>query len=98
LEGYIYPLNICNGLAHAITRPYTEEEWETLPHIIWMPDEEWDATVLNQGSISCAEVTGGEIESPECNSGETSNVHTMISLPKFNYGETNKEQICHDSV
>jgi hypothetical protein len=28
-------------------RPYTDEEWETLPHVLWTSDEEWDPTVLN---------------------------------------------------
>jgi hypothetical protein len=46
VEGYVHPLNIRNGLAHAIMRPYTDEEWETLPHVIWTSDEEWDPTVL----------------------------------------------------
>jgi hypothetical protein len=47
LEGYVHPLNICNGLAHAMMRPYTDDEWETLPHVIWTSDEEWDPTVLD---------------------------------------------------
>jgi hypothetical protein len=28
-------------------RPYTDDEWETLPHVIWTSDEEWDPTVLD---------------------------------------------------
>jgi hypothetical protein len=28
-------------------RLYTDEEWETLPHVIWTSDEEWDPTVLD---------------------------------------------------
>jgi hypothetical protein len=47
LEGYVHPLNIRNGLAHAIMRPFMDEEWETLPHVIWTSDEEWDPTVLD---------------------------------------------------
>jgi hypothetical protein len=47
VEGYVHPLNIRNGLAHAIMRPYTDEEWETLPHVIWTSDEEWDPTILD---------------------------------------------------
>ena len=64
-----------------------------------------DKTVINTIAHNiCAEVTGGEIESPKCNSGspkcnsgETSNTHTTTGSPKFDYGETNK-QTSHGST
>jgi hypothetical protein len=28
-------------------RPYTDIEWEILPHIIWMGDTDWDPMVLD---------------------------------------------------
>jgi hypothetical protein len=34
VEGYVHPLNIRNGLAHVIMRPFTDEDWDTLPHVI----------------------------------------------------------------
>ena len=27
--------------------PYTDEEWETLPHVIMSSDQDWDPTVLD---------------------------------------------------
>ena len=29
-------------------RPYTDLEWETLPHIEWTSDMDWDPTILDQ--------------------------------------------------
>jgi hypothetical protein len=58
-----------------------------------------DKTVINTVAHNiCAEVTGGEIESPRCNSGETSNTHTTIVNSEFNYGGTNNEQTPHSSA
>ena len=59
------------------------------------PDKTAISTVTHN---VCAEVTGGEIKSPKCNSGETSNTHTMTGSPKFNHGESDKEQTTHGSA
>ena len=29
-------------------RPYTDTEWETLPHVEWTSDINWDPTILDQ--------------------------------------------------
>ncbi len=46
-DGYVHPLDIKGGQSYISNRPYTVEEWETLPHVIWTSDEEWDPTVLD---------------------------------------------------
>jgi hypothetical protein len=46
LDGYIHPLNIVGGLPYVNMRPYTDDEWDTLPHVIWSRDNDWDPTVL----------------------------------------------------
>ena len=28
-------------------RPYTDDEWDTLPHVIWTSDNDWDPSILN---------------------------------------------------
>ena len=33
-EGYVIPLNITNGLARLSIRPFTNHEWDTLPHVM----------------------------------------------------------------
>jgi hypothetical protein len=47
LDGYIHPLNIVGRLPYVTMRPYTDDEWDTLPHVIWSSDNDWDPTVLD---------------------------------------------------
>jgi hypothetical protein len=47
IDGYIHPINIVNGLAYTSLRPFTDEEWDTLPHVIWTEDADWDPHVLD---------------------------------------------------
>ena len=46
-DGYIHPLQIKDGLAYIIMRPYTEKEWMILPHVHWTQDKDWDPSVLD---------------------------------------------------
>ena len=34
-DGYVHPLDIQNGLPYIKISPYTDDEWETLPHVAW---------------------------------------------------------------
>jgi hypothetical protein len=47
LGGYVHPLNIVSGLPYVTMHPYTDNEWETLPHGIWTGDLDWDSSVLD---------------------------------------------------
>jgi hypothetical protein len=47
LDGYVHPINIVSGLPYVPIRPYTDHEWETLPHVVWTSDNDWDPTVLD---------------------------------------------------
>ena len=47
LDGYIIPLTIKNGLARLEIRPYTDHEWDTLPHVILTSEDNWDPSVLD---------------------------------------------------
>jgi hypothetical protein len=47
LDGYIIPLSIKDGLARLQIRPYTDHEWDTLPHVIVTSELEWDPSVLD---------------------------------------------------
>ena len=42
LDGYIHPLDFKNGLAYIPMRPYTDKEWELLPHVVWTAPHDWD--------------------------------------------------------
>ena len=47
LDGYVIPLSIQSGLARLPIRPYTDHEWETLPHVFLTSETEWDPSVLD---------------------------------------------------
>jgi hypothetical protein len=47
LDGYIIPLSIQDGLTRLNIRPYTDHEFDTLPHNILNSELEWDPSVLD---------------------------------------------------
>ena len=47
VDGYSIPLNIKNALPRMNLRPYTDKEWEELPHVILTSEEEWDPSKLD---------------------------------------------------
>jgi len=47
IDGYVMPLDIRQGLPYLKLRPYTDEEWESLPHVIMTSDADWDPSVLD---------------------------------------------------
>ncbi len=47
LDGYVIPLNFQQGLARLPLRPYTDAEWDTLPHVFMTSDIDWDPSVLD---------------------------------------------------
>jgi hypothetical protein len=47
LNGYIIPLSIKDGLVRLSIRPYTDHEWDNLPHVILTSELEWDPSVLD---------------------------------------------------
>jgi uncharacterized membrane protein len=42
LDGYIIPLSIQDGLTCLNIHPYTDQEFDTLPHVILTSELEWD--------------------------------------------------------
>jgi hypothetical protein len=47
LDGYIIPISIKNGLPRMQIRPFTNDEWEQLPHVVMTGDTTWDPSVLD---------------------------------------------------
>ena len=47
LDGYIIPLIIQDGLPRMAIRPYTDAEWDTLPHVFLTGKSDWDPSVLD---------------------------------------------------
>ena len=46
-EGYKTSITLRKGLAYIRLRPFTQHEWETLPHVTLTSPEDWDPTVLD---------------------------------------------------
>ena len=46
-DGYVHPIRIKGGLPYVSLRPYTDMEWETLPHVNWTRDSDWDSAIFN---------------------------------------------------
>ena len=47
LDGYVHPIRIKGGLPYVSLRPYTDMEWETLPHVNWTCNSDWDPAIFN---------------------------------------------------
>jgi hypothetical protein len=48
LDGYVIPLDIKSGLPYVKMRPYTDKEWDSLPHVILTGDGGWNPSVLDR--------------------------------------------------
>ena len=46
-DGYVHPIRIKDGLPYVALRPYTDEEWDTLPHVHWTRDSDWDPAIFD---------------------------------------------------
>jgi hypothetical protein len=47
VDGYAFPLSIRDGSPYLGMRPYTDNEYESLPHVILTSDVDWDPRVLD---------------------------------------------------
>jgi hypothetical protein len=46
-DGYIIPIDVRCGLPYITMRPFTDEEFEELLHILWTSEDDWDPTSLD---------------------------------------------------
>jgi hypothetical protein len=46
-DGYVFPLSIRDGLPYLAMRPYTDEEFDSLPHVVLTGDSNWDPRILD---------------------------------------------------
>jgi len=47
VDGYIFPLNVRDGLPYLDMRPYTDAEFKSLPHVILTSDVNWDPRIMD---------------------------------------------------
>jgi hypothetical protein len=46
-DGYVIPIDVRRGLPYITMRPFTDEEFEELPHVVWTSEDAWDSTSLD---------------------------------------------------
>jgi hypothetical protein len=46
-DGYVIPIDDRRGLPYITMRPFTDEEFEELPHVLWTSEDNWDPTSLD---------------------------------------------------
>ena len=47
LDGYTMPLDIKSGLVRLNIRPYTDQEWDALPHVLMTSEIEWNPSSID---------------------------------------------------
>jgi hypothetical protein len=47
LDGCVIPLDVKSGLPYVKMRPYTNKEWNSLPHVVLTGDGNWNPSVLD---------------------------------------------------
>jgi len=55
-DGFEFPLHVRSGLPYLELRPYTDTEYETLPHVIMTSDVDWDPSILDKEFPTLGEV------------------------------------------
>ena len=46
-DGYVFPIDIIDGLPYVKMRKFTDHEFDSLPHVILTSDAIWDPTQLD---------------------------------------------------
>jgi hypothetical protein len=46
-DGYVIPIDVRRGLPYITMRPFTDKEFEELPHVLWTSEDNWDPTSLD---------------------------------------------------
>ena len=46
-DGYVISISIRDGLPYVALCPFTDEEWDTLLHVILTGDADWDPSILD---------------------------------------------------
>ncbi len=46
-DGFEFPLHFRQGLPYLDMRPFTDQEWDTLPHVVLTSDVDWDPSMLD---------------------------------------------------
>jgi hypothetical protein len=87
LDGYVIPLDVKSGLPYVKMLPYTDKEWDSLPHVILTGDGDWNPSVLvNWSRLVTPKVTNrlvawGNWRTPmEILTGSTPDISPLLSF------------------
>ena len=80
-DGYILPLDFKNGLAYLPMRPYSDEEWRTLPHVVFTSDVEWDPSGADLSISSDNEWFDAQQHEPEGRFFDTFDEYGQLRVP-----------------
>ena len=64
-DGYVIPLEMCNGLVYLDMHPPSDDEYHNLPHVVLTSDEEWNPSILDNGSCGVSNVPGNKSKSSQ---------------------------------
>jgi hypothetical protein len=77
-DSYVIPIDVRCGLPYITMRPFTDEEFEELPHVLWTSEDNWDPTSLD--SVISDDPNWYEAEpSPPCMMSMGSSVDMFLS-------------------
>ena len=65
-DEYVIPLNMKIALLCMYLRPYSDKEWNTLPHVILTSEVEWDPSVLDLDIDDNQEWFDAISDDPDC--------------------------------
>mgnify|MGYP006323681843 FL=1 len=64
-EGHVIPLSFNNGLPRLSIRPYTNDEWDVLPHVFMTSPGEWNPSVLDSPNEKKVDWFDTNVEPPD---------------------------------
>ena len=101
-------LTFKQGLPYIPICPYTNEEWERLPHVVWTSDTEWDPSVLDgeppdedQWYDALSDLSEGMIQSPFDEFGNyrfRTSLHCIADGEEFASEATTLDSIVEDAA
>jgi hypothetical protein len=95
LDGYIIPVSIRDGVTRLKIRPYTDHEFETLPHVTLTSELEWDPSVIDHEFKE--DESWGDPPTIPSSVDEVGDFKQRVSLKHQSYF-AHPDGYCHDDV
>ena len=86
-EGYVIPMDFRDGLPFISMRPFTDKEWESLPHMHLVDPQGWDPSVLDHDATEGDDWFDALTESEEY---PEDNLFTLTGDYKFRHFDQNQ--------